>query len=239
MPAISTMILNSLIMTGEKTIQVSSLTTAEQNYHLSRLNSMMDSWSQERLMVHQLSQTSFALTASQGSYSIGGGGNFNMTRPTRIVDPCFIRDSDGTDTELQILDAIAYGRIVDKDVDETYPAYLFYDYGYSATSTATLRLWPEPAAGLILFINTLQPLQAFSTMSVALSLPPGYQDAIELNYAVRSALGVIPVSSELKLAARAAKAAIKGTNLPAPVARLDYGVTGISGGSGRSILTGP
>ena len=213
MPAVSTMILNSLIMTGEKTIQVSSLTTAEQNYHLSRLNSMLDSWSNERLLIFTLSQTSFALTASQGSYTIGNGGDFNMTRPTRIVDPCFIRDADGS-----------------------YPVYLFYDQAYSATSTATVRFWPEPDSGLSTFINTLQPLATFSAFSSVISLPPGYQDAIETNYAVRSALGLVPVSPELMAIARQSKAAIKTTNLSAPVMRLDYGVTG---GIHSNILTGP
>ena len=237
MPSVSTLVLNSLILSGEKTIQASSLTSAEDNYHLSRLNSMMDSWSNERLMIHQLSQTSFALTASQGLYTIGSGGDFNMTRPTKVVNPCFVRDTDSNDSALTLINAETYGRIVDKTADGSYPSYLFYDYGYSATSTATIRLYPEPISGLTLFINTLQPLQTFSTISVTLSLPPGYQDAIELNYAVRSALGVIPVSAELERAAIKAKAAIKSQNLPAPISRLDLAV-GNYGGR-RSILTGP
>src|SRR3990167_1036896 len=107
MPAVSTLIINSLILTGEKTIQVSSLTAAEGGFHLSRINSMLDSWSNERLMIHTVSVTSFGLTASQGSYTIGNGGDFNMIRPTRIVDPCWIRDSDGNDSKLTLIDAQA------------------------------------------------------------------------------------------------------------------------------------
>ena len=216
------MILNSLILTGEKTIQVSSLTAAEQNYHLSRINSMMDSWSLERLMIHTLSQTSFALTASDGTYTIGSGGDFNMTRPTRLVNPCFTRDSDDTDIPLEIIDADPYGRIIDKSLGDSTPGYIFYDYGYSATSTATIRLFPLPQSGLTLYINTLQPLQTFSTVSVTLQLPPGYQDAIELNYAVRSAFGVVQIPPDLERAAMKAKSAIKSQNVPAPISRLDY-----------------
>ena len=235
MPAVSTMIINSLVMTGEKSI-ADTLDTDEQRYYLSRMNSMIDSWTNERLLIHQLSQTSFSLTTSQGSYTIGNGGDFNMTRPTDIVDPCFIRDSDNTDTELEVIDMVAYGRIVQKTADGSYPAYIAYDHGFSATSTGTIRLWPEPAASLTLFINTLQPLATFSTMSQNLLLPPGYQDAIESNFAVRSAPGFITVSQDLKDHAKSAKAAIKTTNLTAPVMRLDYGITG----TGRSnILTGP
>lgn len=235
MPATSTMILNALVMTGEKPLG-STLDTDEQRYYLSRLNSMIDSWTNERLMINQLSQTSFSLTASQGTYTIGNGGNFNMTRPTRIVDPCFIRDSDNSDSELEIIDMTAYGRLVLKTSDGTYPSYLAYDYGFSATSTASVYLYPEPDSGLTLFINTLQPLTNFSTMSQNLIMPPGYQDAIESNFAVRSAPGFIQVSQDLKDHAVQAKKAIKSQNLPAPVSRLDYGIAG----TGRSnILTGP
>ena len=230
------MILNSLIMTGEKTIEVSSLTTAEQNYHLSRINSMMDSWSNERLLIYQIQQTSFALTASDGTYTIGNGGDFNMTRPIRIVNPCFTRDADNTDLPLELIDADTYGRIVDKSFGDDVPAYMYYDAGFSATSTATIRLYPLPDSGLTLFINTLQPLQSFAAVSTNLLLPPGYQDAIETNYAVRSALGVVPVSAELMAIARQTKAAIKTTNLTAPIMSLDRGVTG---SGGYSILTGP
>lgn len=236
MPAVSTLVMNALVLSGEKTIEASSLSTAEQSYHLSRLNSMLDSWSNERLMIFQLSQTSFALTASQGTYSIGSGGDFNMIRPTKVVEPCFVRDSDNADTPLDIINAEAYGRLVLKTTDGTYPAYLFYDYGYSATSTATIRLYPEPISGLTLFINTLQPLSTFAAMSGSIVFPPGYQDAIEFNYAVRASIGFTQVSGELMALAAKSKAAIKTVNLPAPVLRLDYGV---GGGMHSDILSGP
>ena len=190
MPAISTMILNALTMTGEKVLGA-TLDTDEQRYFLSRLNSMIDSWTNERMMIFTLSQTSFALTASQGSYSIGNGANFNMTRPTRLVDPCFIRDADGFDSALEIIDMQAYGNISLKTSDGAYPSLIAYDYGFSGTSTGTLYFWPEPAAGLSSFINTLQPLTNFSTVSQNLLLPPGYQDAIEHNFAVRASPGFI------------------------------------------------
>lgn len=230
------MILNSLVMTGEKVLG-GTLNTDEQRYYLSRLNSMLDSWTNERLMIVALSQTSFALTASTTAYSIGPGASFNMTRPTKIVDPCFVRDTQNVDSQLQIIDTQAYGTIPMKDTSgQSYPSLLYYDGTYSQTSTATIRLYPTPMGGLTLFINTLQPLTNFSTVSQNLIMPPGYQDAIETNAAVRFALGFRPVSPDVARMAKETKAAIKSQNLPAPVARLDYGV----GGSMRSsILTGP
>lgn len=236
MPVVSTMILNSLIMTGEKDISVTSFTQNETSYHLSRLNSMIDSWSNERLMIPYLSQTSFALTASTVSYSIGPGATFNMTRPTQVVNPCFIRDTSNMDSPLEIINMEAYGRLVLKSTSGTYPSYLAYDHGFSATSTATLYVYPGPTSGLTLYINTIQPLGNFSTVTQTLQLPPGYQDAIESNYGMRSALGLIPISNDLREMARATKAAIKSTNMVTPVARLDYGATATRR---ISILTGP
>ena len=235
MTAVSTLILNALIMTGEKAIG-DSLDTNEQRYYQSRLNSMMDSWSNERMAIPFLSQTSFALTTGTGSYTIGVGATFNMTRPTKIVDPCFIRDTDNYDSPLQVINMEAYGRIVLKTADGSYPTFLAYDYGYSATSTATIYLWPEPSPALTLYINTLQTLSNFSTMTQNLQLPPGYQRAIETNFAIESAPGFIPISKELAKIAQESKAAIKTLNAPTPTSRLDYGLVG----AGRSnILTGP
>ena len=227
------MMLNALVMTGEKSIGDTFADTTESGYYLSRLNSLMDSWSNEAMMIYSLSQTSFALTNSVGEYSIGSGATFDMTRPTEIVSPCFIRDSSNYDSPLQIINAEAYGRIVLKSTDGTYPQVLYYDSGYSATSTATIRLWPEPQASLTLFINTLQPLQTFSTVSVNVQLPPGYQRAIETNFAIEVAPGFVTLDKEILKIAKDSKAAIKGTNATAPVLRLVYV------GPRSNILTGP
>ena len=235
MPAVSTMILRGLRLTGEK-VRGGTLTANEQTECLDEINSMLDSWSNERLMIHAVSQTSFALTASQGSYTIGNGGNFNMTRPTKIIDPCFIRDDQGNDTPLQLINTEAYGRIGDKDSDGSYPRYLYYDHGFSGTSTATVYFWPEPIGGLSTFINTLQPIATFSTLSQNLLLPPGYQRAIEYNYAVEASGGFTNVDPSVAMIARQSKAAIKSQNLPAPVSRLDAGV---GGGLRTTIIIGP
>jgi hypothetical protein len=198
---------------------------------------MLDSWSNERNFIHTVSETSFPLTATKGAYTIGPGADFNMTRPMRIIDPCFVRDGDDNDYALEILDVQAYGYLVDKDVDGSYPRYLYYDHGYSATSTARIFFWPEPEAGLSTYINTLQPLQSFTSMSETLLMPPGYQRAIETNYAIEASPGVFSASPELIRIAREAKAAIKQLNSESPISRLDYGI--VRGHRRTNILWGP
>lgn len=237
MSAVSTMILNALTMTGELDSEVSSLSAGQQRYHLSRFASFIDSWSIQRNFIFTVHITSFALTTSKGSYTIGNGGDFNMVRPTRLVDPCYIRDGDGFDIMLDIIDYQAYNYLIDKDTDGSFPRYLYYDMGHSATSTGTLYFWPEPQAGLSTYLNTLQPLANVSTLSQNLIFPPGFQRAIETNYAIESAPGFIQVSQELVRIASESKAALKALNSPAPISRLDYGV--VRDGGRVSILWGP
>lgn len=231
----STMIIRALQMLGGKTIG-GTLTSAEQTAYLDVLNAMMESWSLDRLMCYQVVQESQALTASVGSLTIGSGGTWNTTRPTKIVDPCFVRDANNIDYPLQIINAEAYGRIINKTIDGTYPRYIFYDAAYVA-GLATIYLWPEPQSGLTLYINSWKQLQTFAAIGTTVVLPPGYQRAIESNLAVELAAGYRPVPPETALIARQSKAAIKSVNLPDTMMRLDPGVVRQHRG-GYNIYTG-
>ena len=231
----STMILSALRKIGEKT-HGGTLSADEQTNYLSDLNGMMESWSLDRLMCYHTVQESKALTSSDGSYTIGSGGDWDTTRPNRIVDPCFIRDSDNFDSPLQIINSDTYGKIVDKTSDGTTPQYLFYDPAF-ASSLGTIYLYPEPSASLTLYINSWKQLQTFALISTTVVLPPGYQRAIEFNFAVEVAGGFTKVSAEVAKIARDSKAALKNLNLPDTMMRLDAGIVGAY--PRTNILTGP
>ena len=236
MAFVSTMILSALRMTGEKT-RGATLDANELVECLAELNGMMESWSNERLLCYTIQTSTHALGTGTNSYTVGTNGTISgLGRPLKIVDPCFIRDSNGSDTPVTILDREMYAMIVDKDAGNTVPRQLFYDSEFSATSSATLYVYPAPSASLTLHFSALKQMQNFSTVSVQALFPPGYQLAIETNYAIRSALGNKEVSDDLRRAARDAKAAIMGTNLSAPVLSMDIGV--VYGRRGN-IFTGP
>ena len=217
------MILRAMRLTGEK-VRGGTLTADEQTETLAELNTFMDAASNERLLCYQIQQDSLALTASTSTYTIGTNGAFAVTRPTKIVDPCFIRDANGYDTPVDIIDSPTYGRIVDKDSGYTIPTKLFYDSGFSATSTGTLHLYPVPSGSLTLFINSWRQLGTFANLSTQVLLPPGYQLFIESNFAIHLAAGLIPISPEVTRMARDSKAAIKGLNAFSPVLEMDAGV---------------
>lgn len=235
---VSTMILRSMRMTGEK-IRGATLTSNEQTETLYELNSFMDACALERLLCYTVKQDSLALTQGVSSYTIGSGGAFNVTRPTKIVDPCFVRDANNYDSRVEVVGADAYGKIKVKNVGNTYPQALYYNADYGATGLGTIFLYPVPIGGLTLFINSWSQIGTFSSQSQALSLPPGYQLFIESNFAIHLAAGYTNVSPELAKIAKESKAAIKGVNIPDTVARLDYGVLTGYRGSRSSILTGP
>jgi hypothetical protein len=235
MAAVSSMILRSQRMIGEKA-RGETLNATESPELLYELNSMMESWETQRLLCYSVTQESFSLTASTGTYTIGSGGTFNTARPTKIVDPCFVRDSANLDTPVTIIYSEQYGRVVQKSVGYTYPTYLYYDMGFSATSTGTINLFPLPSGSLTLFINSWKQLQNFASVSTQVLLPPGYQLAIESNFAIHLAAGLTPISQELAKIAKESLAAVRSLNLPATISRLDYyGARQ----AGTSILTGP
>ncbi len=235
MAFVSSMILRSMRMIGEKT-RGATLDANEAVECLAEFQTFLDSCATERLLAYQIVQDSVALSASTSTLTIGTNGTFATARPVKLVDPCFVRDSSGFDTPLEIINIETYGLIVDKDAGFTVPSRISYDSGFSATSTGTLRLYPSPSAGLTLFINSWKQLVTVSTVSHNVALPPGYQLFLESNFAIHLAAGQVPVSAETAKIARDSKAMVKGVNLPEPVMRLDSGVA-MAGGRGN-IFTG-
>lgn len=235
MPIVSTMILRSMRLTGEKT-RGATLDTNEQAECLAEFNTFLDACSLERLLCYQIQQDSLALTASSNSYTIGSNGVFAVTRPTKIVDPCFVRDASGYDTPVKVIGSDAYGKIVAKAAGFTVPTHIFYDAGFSATSTGTIYLYPSPSAALTLYINSWKQFTQAANLSTNVLLPPGYQLFIESNFAIHSATGQTAISAELAKMARDSKAAVKGVNVVDVTMRLDslpmYG-------RGSNVLTGP
>lgn len=59
-------------------------TAEEEQDGLYSLNTMLDSWNTERLMVSVLDREEFTLTPGLGTYTMGPGADFDVARPTKI-----------------------------------------------------------------------------------------------------------------------------------------------------------
>ena len=187
------------------------------------LNSMMDSLSTERLQAYYIVEETLTMVASDPTYTMGTGGNLNTTRPTRIEDACFIR-YNSIDTPLQLLNFEGYASIVDKTTESNIPQYLFVDM---QNPLVQLTFWPTPSsASAVAHIFSWKQLQQFSTLTTALALPPGYEEMIAFNLAVRWAGPEFgqKVPDEVKALAVMTKANIERINAPAPIMRSEAGV---------------
>ena len=210
--------------------------TNEQVECLAELNTFIESEQTNRLMCYSVTQDSYALTASTSTFTIGTNGSFAVSRPTKIIDPCFVRDSSGYDTPVEIVTLETYGSIVNKGAGFTVPTMLYYDSGYSATSTGTISLYPSPSGSLTLFINSWKQLQTFASLTTMVMFPPGYQLFIESNFAIHLAAGLVPISPELAKIAKDSRAAIESLNLPDTIMTQNIGTVYRRS---ASILTGP
>jgi hypothetical protein len=232
--AVSTMIVNALIANGAKQIG-DTLTADEQTYYLGKMVAMLESWSLDTRLCYSVVQEGFTLTLNTGTYTIGPGGSFNTTRPTKILR-AFIRDSANADSQVQVVNFDSYDSIVQKNVTGSYPRWLYYDQNYDSSGLATIKLYPLPKAALTLYIDSAKQLQTFSAVSTAMLMPPGYQRAIESNFTIETSPGLRSVDPELAKIARESKAAVMTVNLQVPVSRMDSGVARRATGS---IIEGP
>jgi hypothetical protein len=233
--AVSTMVITSLIAIGDKAIG-GTLSASEGTHYLGKFNSFLESLSQERLMIYQVTTDSFPLVANTSTYSIGPGGTVNTDRPNRIVN-AYVRDSANFDHELNVIDQASYWDIGSKAQTATYPSVVYYDNSFSATSTGTLHFAPVPSEVNTVYLNSWKQLTAVAHLSTNVLLPPGYQRMIESNFALEVSPGLVDPPAMLVKIARDSKAALKGVNAPVVISRMEAGA--VLGASRGNILSGP
>lgn len=210
-----------------------TISDADAERCLSILNDMIDSWSNENLACYAYSQQSGALTAGVQAYTIGTGGTFNMTRPTKIQDgpgAAYCLDSNNNKYGITVIPIDQWRMIGNSGptVTSNFPDTLFYDPQYPL---GILNFFPYPNLATTAYWMSLLQLTEFASLSTTLSLPLGYKDAFQKNLA----LEIFPDFKEgmpspllIELASKA-KANIKRTNMRLNVAAYDselYGRTG-------------
>src|SRR4051812_32681377 len=70
-----------------------ALTADEGSDCLNVLNSMLDFWAINKLLVYQIVQSTYTWPTATTSRTIGTSGNFNAARPVRIEEGTFFRDT--------------------------------------------------------------------------------------------------------------------------------------------------
>lgn len=175
------------------------------------LNAMLESWQNERLMSYDVREDSAAMVSGQEAYTVGTGGDFNIPRPTTI-EGVFCRAS-GVDYKLEELSPQQFADIATKEATTAeIPTHYKWDGSYA---TATLTVWPSPSSTNSLHLRSYRIVASYAAGTDAVSLPPGYEDAIAFNLAV-AMLPEYPQSGQSAQIiidrAKQTKAAIKRVN---------------------------
>jgi len=159
-----------------------TLAAQEATDGLAEFNRMLSSWSTEGLTIYTITEESpFTLTPADGSVTLGASGDIT-TRPMSI-EKAIIRDGSTDLPPMRLLTVDEYAAISDKSLQSDYPFALYDNGGYPQR---TLKLYPVPSAAKQLVLFTRRPLTVL-TIDGTISFPPGYEDALVYNGAVRLA----------------------------------------------------
>jgi hypothetical protein len=184
---------------------------------LRALNTMIESWNTERLIVYAIARDTYTLTPAQPSYTIGTGGELNAPRPVRIENAGVIPAGQSYEHPLHLMQKDEFAAIRLKGAESTFPTAMYDDRAYPL---ASLHFWPvpsNPSTQLVLY--TWRQLSAVAALGDTVAFPPGYAEAILYNLALRLAprYREAMVSPLVIDQARESKAGIKRINLPAPL----------------------
>ena len=201
------------------------------------LNSMLDAWSIEHLMVYTIDRGLYPLTGAS-SYTIGPGGNFNASRPVRIENAALMYPGSPYEMPARVYTQQEW-ELSGGPAGYQEPG-VFYDNGYPL---ATIYVRPPKTPATQLALYSWQALKQVTDEEASVIFPPGYADAIRYNLAVRCCpeWGKMPRPDVADMAIQS-KAAIKSFNMqPYTMDATDGGAIGCGCGAGAgayNIFTG-
>ena len=166
------------------------------------------------------------LANSIPSYSVGTGGDINITRPMHIESAGLILDitvPTPFEKPIEVWTDQRWQGCRQKTLESTYPTAIYYDHNWTA-GLARVYLWPIPidCALTQLILYTPVALLEFPTLDTDYTFPPGYRRFIRTNFAqeIASEYGK-QLTADQMLAARQSKAQIKRGNVRPVEARVD------------------
>ena len=162
-------------------------TSDEANNALTALNDMIDTWSNESLLIYEKAYETFGLTVNQQSYQWGtGAADFNSPRPQKLEDVNWQQVSATTTLELpvEIINKDQWAAISIKGITSNIPTRCWLEFTYP---NATLHIWPIPSVSGNIVIWSWKPLVDITLLTTTISLPPGYSRALRYNLALELA----------------------------------------------------
>jgi hypothetical protein len=210
---------------------------------LDSLNMMIDSWSAERLMLHEVKKTTWSITSGTGTYSVGSGSDVSVMRPVFVDRVSYYDSSLTTPPELQLvkLTTDEWTMLSPKTYESVYPTHAHYE---PTDTTGTLYLWPIPTHATLVGVlyAPSEPIAQATSLSATPYLPPGYRLALVKSLAVQIGPQYDRATDQgLRDEAMKARAVIKRANRHPVELKADQSAPGLSRSlhSFRHIYSGP
>lgn len=185
-----------------------TLTASEANSALEALNMMIDSWSNESLMLNHVTKEAFTLVPNKVSYSMGIGGDFNTVRPISVEGATIT--VNGADFAVSQMAFDDWSAIRLKTLATSYTEYMYVDETYPLS---TVYLYPISTIASILTLYCRKPFSSFANLTDEVIFPPGYSRAMKYQLACELASEYQTTAGEdVKQLAIGARAGLKRTN---------------------------
>lgn len=231
MATVQAAIVNRALRLIGKLASGASPTSDESNDTLTALNAMIDAWRPESGTCYALREETLTLTNGASSKTIGASGDLNTVRPLEI-EAAYILD-DGISHPVRMITDVQYAGISDKTSSGDWPTRANYKAAYPL---GVIYLWPVPNATRTMKLLTKVPHSAMA-LSDTLAVPPGWEEALVYNLAIRMAPEFeVAASADVVEIARTTKGAIKRQNVPNMRARNEVAQL-VGGASSGNILT--
>lgn len=158
-------------------------TAQELSDGLGSLNDMLDSWSNDNVIIPYHTIEEFSLTAGKSRYSIGSSGDFDTIRPIEINKISY-KDSSGFEIFLDKLTVEKWAEVRIKSIESSIQNCFYVENTYPHDY---INFYPVPNSTNSIVIYSQKPLMSFSDLNTELTLPPGYSKAIRYNLAIEVA----------------------------------------------------
>lgn len=188
---------NDLIRAAMRLIQVSAvdtdLTASELQDGLESLNRMLDSWSADELTLYQVIREQFPLVSGQNPYTMGYGGDFNTSRPMKIVDAYLVLNNGSIPVSypMQVLGYDDYNAVRLKTLSTNFPNYIYYQPSFPIAQVYIYPIFapndPSTQGPAYINLTSWKPFDMILDPTAYMEYPPGYWEAIVFNLAVRIA----------------------------------------------------
>lgn len=193
-------------------------------------NNMIASWSNENLACFAFLTQSTPLRNNVTQYTCGPGGDVSV-RPLKIQQ-AYITDTEGNKYQIEIVEEYDFNLIINgaPTVTSQVPTVLFYDPQFPL---GIINVYPSPLPPLYtLWWTSYLQLNGWPSLLTDIELPPGYEEAIQHNLALRmtSFMGLKPDPLVVEYASET-KGIIKRQNIRLDVSYYDPEIISRSSGA--------